>query len=233
MSAPDDPLARLAGERIAVVSVRAGFHAALDDLGSRLADAAESVAESVVPVTAALLTDDERRLPAWWDRQDALRVTCRRIEDDGFGLLARESPVAGDLRQVVAIVRSSGHVHRSVELLGHVARSSRWMDPTRLAPGLQALVHEIAEVSSKVFEGAADAWREADSLRAVDLDQADDAVDELQRRLHDALVDGGCSTGEAVSLALIARYLERIADHGVALAREQTYAMTGERLDDS
>ena len=69
-----------------------------------------------------------------------------------------------------------------------------------------------------------------DALAANELEDADDQVDLLQKVLLTDLYTGEQSVEEAVSLALIARYYERIADHGVEIARQVSFVVTGDRV---
>jgi phosphate transport system protein len=77
-----------------------------------------------------------------------------------------------------------------------------------------------------------DAWRRHDPLAATELQVRDDHADLLQKVLLTDIYTGSQSVEESVSLALIARYYERIADHGVEMARQVTYFLTGDRLTD-
>jgi phosphate transport system protein len=148
-------------------------------------------------------------------------------------MLARQQPVASDLRRIVAILRSVADVTRSAYLLRHVAESLTWVHPPSMAADLRRTIGDLGEVSAEVFAGAVTAWATHDALAANELNARDDQVDFLQKALLTELYTGpGQSVEEAVSLALIARYYERVSDHGVEMARHVTYFLTGQRLGD-
>jgi phosphate transport system protein len=232
MSDDADPLEHLASER-GQPETRVEFHAQLAELENRLIEIAEQVAAAITPVTEAFLDADRYGADEWVARDHQLTEACRRQEDACYELLARQSPVAGDLRRIVATLRCTGDVQRSGNLLGHVASSLTWVHPPQLSDELRRIIRELGSVVSTVCHNAVQAWRDTDSLAAVELQDADDQVDLLQKALLTELYTGECSVEEAVSLALIARYYERIADHGVELARAVTYAVTGQRLTDA
>ena len=229
----DDPLDRLVEERATEPAIRTEFRSQLDELEGGLIAAAEQVADAIVPLTTTFLDGDHAAADEWLLRHRQLTRVCRDLEELGYVVLARQSPVAGDLRRVVTVVRASGDVQRTGNLLRHIASSLTWIDPTTLPGGLRRIIEEFGEVVSTIFHGAVEAWRGHDSLAAVELQRLDDRADELQRALLTEIHEGRCSVEEAVSLALIARYYERIGDHGVELGRGVTYAMTGERLMES
>jgi phosphate transport system protein len=227
---PDDPLARLESERRAPAGTRVEFHQQLDACNDRLVAAASVVSEAIVPVTTAFLEADTHAAEEFADAEKQLRETCRDLEETGYLLLARQSPVAVDLRRVVATLRSTGDIERSANLLAHVAESLAWVHPPSMPEELRDLIRQLGSRSSFIFAIAVDAWRRHDPLAAVELSRLDDEVDMLQKVLLTEIYTGKQSVEESVTLALIARYYERIADHGVEMARQVTYFLTGERV---
>ncbi len=229
MSETDDPLERLEQEHAARGTTRVEFQQQLDDLERQLVRAASQVADAIEPVTRALLDADHAAAEGWIRQHHELASACRRLEEAGYVVLARQSPVAGDLRRIVTTLRNAGDVQRTGDLLGHIAGSLRWLDPVALPPAVRELIARFGDVVSGIYHDAVRAWIDRDSLAAVDLQRRDDEADRLQRELLTDLYQGDCSREELVSLARLARYYERIADHGVELARGVTYAQTGER----
>jgi phosphate transport system protein len=91
-------------------------------------------------------------------------------------------------------------------------------------------VAELGRVATAVFRDGVDAWRRRDGLALRELDEADTEVD----RLSDSLLDQAEHLSDAaqlMALGLLARYWERIADHGVSFAQHSTFAVTGERVE--
>ena len=208
---------------------RVAFQHQLDAVESELVAIASQVTDLIIPVTAALLSADERALAEIFDQDAGLDQRCALLEERCFELLARPSPVAGDLRRVVAALRCTADVQRSRDLLRHVAEALAWVYPPSMRPRLRELIAGLGTVSERVFGGAVSAWREHDALAAVELQRLDDEADLLQKTMLRELYAGGQSVEEAVSLALICRYYERIADHGVEIARQLAYVLTGDR----
>ena len=232
MSDADDPLERLQQEHEDRLGTRSEFREQLAELEQQLIQAASRAADAIVPVTVALLDADHDAAADWIRQHHGLATACRALEEAGYVILARQGPVAGDLRRIVTALRNAGDVQRTGDLLRHVASSLQWLDPVALSPTVRSLIAEFGDVVGDIYHGAVQAWRDGDSLAAVDLQRRDDDADRLQRELLTEIHQGRCTLEEAVSLALLARYYERIGDHGVELARGVTYAETGERLTD-
>ena len=228
-----DPLAWLEAERREPGGSRVGFREQLADIDRLLIEAGELVAETVGPITAAFLEADHQAAQAMIARAPRVDRRCSQLEEACYVLLARQSPVGGDLRHVVAVLRSVADVQRSGYLLTHVAESLTWVHPPSMPDELRDTIAGLGAVAEEVFRGGVAAWRDHDALASTELERRDDEADLLQKVLLGTLYTGEQSVEEAVSLALIARYYERVADHGVEMARQVAYFLTGDRPPES
>ena len=229
MTSADDPLEWLESDQRHHGQSRQSFQQQLDAVDLELVATATLVADLIAPVTAAFLEADAHAAGAAIVVDTEVDRRCVLLEEQCFELLARQSPVAGDLRRVVAALRSIADVQRSGDLLRHVAESLAWVHPPSMRDNLREMIGRLGNVSARVFGGAVEAWRQHDALAAVELQRLDDEADLLQKSLLTELYLGGQTVEEAVSLALICRYYERIADHGVEMARQVAYFLTGDR----
>jgi phosphate transport system protein len=166
------------------------------------------------------------------DADKALTRRCTELEEAGYLLLATQSPVATDLRHIIAVLRSVNDVQRTGNLLTHVVESLSWVHPPSLPAELRKQITQLGEVTATMLAAAATAWTDHDALAAEDLERQDDQADLLQKMLLSELYTGTQSIEESVSLGLIARYYERAADHAVELTRHLTFFLTGDRLSD-
>ena len=231
MSDPErDPLARLALEANEQHGSRREFGEQLAEIDRRLIAAADRVRSSIMPITTAWREADAHEARRWAAADVEVDRTCLELEETGYLLLARQAPVAGDLRRVVAVLRCVQDVQRSGDLIRHVAESLTWIHPPSLPEAIREVIRQQGEVADEMFAAAIAAWRTHDGLAANELENADDQADLLQKVLLSELYSGQQSVEESVSLALIARYYERICDHAVEMAREVTYFLTGDRL---
>lgn len=210
-------------------AARPDLDIALTDADKALLQTGRLVCDAIAPMTEAFLTGDAltaQRLVAA-DRE--VDLACRELEERCFTLIATKAPVAGDLRHLVAVLRCTNHILRSGDLLRHVGESLKWIHPPSLPRKMGETVAQMAAVSEELFRGGLESWRRKDALVANELEDRDDQVDLLQKVLLTDLYSGEQGVEDAISLALIARYYERIADHGVEMARQVAFVVTGDR----
>lgn len=230
MGEASDPLTDLERDLAQPHGARHGFQEQLEEADRRLVAVGAAVLEQVRGATTAFLGGDRAGAEEVAARDQAIDRSCLDLEEWCYLLLARQSPVAADLRRVVAILRSVNDLQRSGDLARHVAESHRWAHAPSLPSALRDELGRLAETSSDVFARGLAAWKSHDGLAANELEQLDDRVDLSQKVLLSELYASGAAVEDAVTLALVARYYERIADHGVELARHVAYVLTGDRL---
>lgn len=208
---------------------RPEFDRRMNQLDDAFVSAALSVVEAMPGLTASFLDGDVSAVEDARLMAAVVADGIRRVEDEGFVLLARESPVGRDLRRLVAILRLATDVERSASLLKHVSEAAQHMDARVLPESLRGNIRELAARSADVLRAGIDAWRSRDGSAMDAVDEMDETVDQLQLQLLEAASAGQRDGAEMMVIGLIARYFERIADHGVALAKDATFVVTGER----
>lgn len=208
------------------------------EYAERLAEADEAfvaaalgVAETLPAVLEALLAGDVALAPRLRDTERETRRRCREIEDACFTLLALETPVSRDLRRLVSLLRMVHDVERCASLARHVAEAPEHLDARFLPEDLQRRLRELAVRGFDVYRAGIDAWRRRDALAIHDVARDDRDVDLLRTSLIVAARTAEGSVDDLATLILVGRSVERLADHGVELARQTTFAETGERLD--
>lgn len=210
---------------------RRAFHHDLDAIDDAFVTAGLHVAEALPELSGAFLAGDREVIPHAEALAVATADACEDVDEAGFILLARQAPVSGDLRRLVALLRMTVDVHRSASLLRHACLTLETFDPRFLADPVRSQLEELAMQASDVFAAGMDAWRRRDALAVREVDAQDEDVDELQRVLLRETTRGGDEIGEGMLvLGLLARYYERIADHGVEIARDAAFVATGQRI---
>lgn len=209
--------------------IRVEYQERLDGVDDELVGAALVIAEAFPRITRSFLAGDRGCIEDARSMAADLNERCRRVEDEGFLLLAREAPVSGDLRRLVAMLRLVWAVERSAALLRHVAETTERFDARLLPLQVRQQVEELAVRAAEVFRQGVDAWRLRDGLAITELDRRDAQVDVIAQGLMTRSEEQVDSPADLLMLGLLARYFERIADHGVAFAQHGTFAVTGER----
>ena len=156
------------------------------------------------------------------------------INNKAITLIAKESPVAKDLRRIVVALKISSEVERIADNAVNIAKST-------IHIGKEKHIKEIVDIP-KMMDLALEML--GDSLKAfldedVDLArkcaQKDDKVDEMYGRLVKELMgyiqNSPDHTNQITQLAFVCRYIERLADHSTNIAEHVIYLVTGERYD--
>lgn len=211
--------------------LRGAYAAWLDEIDDELTGAALLVAETMPRITRAVMAADRAVLPEASAASADVRDRCRRVEEQGFLLLAREAPVSGDLRRLVAMLRLVHDAERSGRLMRHVAEGVERLDVRLLPLALRQQLEELADRSLEVYRRGVDAWRQRDALAVHEIDRLDTDVDTLRIGLISCAQELRGAPSEVMVLGLLGRYFERLADHGVAFAQHVTFVVTGERVD--
>lgn len=211
--------------------MRDAYHEELDSIGEALVGMAGLVGSAIERATTAILDADlklaENVIAA--DRKiDGLQ---HDLEAQAIALLARQRPVATDLRIVVTSLRMSADLERAGDLAQHVAKLARLRFPQGAVPhDLQATILEMGRLAQHLMAKAAEVLVSKDVDLALQFEQDDDAMDLLHRTLFQHLMDDRWKHGieTAVDVTLLGRYYERFADHAVSVAKRVVYLVTGE-----
>jgi phosphate transport system protein len=203
----------------------------LDQLAEVLAAMCEQVAAAMEKATRSLLEVD-LQLAEQVISDDVHVDEIRAVaEERAFALLALQAPVATDLRIVVSAIHGAGDVERMGDLALHVAQAARRRHPQPVLPDeVVPYFAEMGRVGVELAKKAADVIRTRDVAAAAQLEEDDDAMDDLHQHMFTVLMDRSWShgVGPAVDITLLARFYERYADHAVAVARRIVYVVTGQ-----
>jgi phosphate transport system protein len=212
--------------------VREQYREELADINSSLVDMADSVGSAMSKATTALLDSDVALADlviAGDEHVDAVRES---IELRCFTLLARQQPVATDLRTITAAMRIVSDLERMGDLAVHVAKLARMRFPDSAVPQeVRPIFLEAGHVAESLVTKTATVIAELDVDAATRLEAEDDLMDQLHRQLFRELLSEDWPHGmeAAIDVTLLGRYYERFADHAVSVARRVVYLVTGER----
>lgn len=210
------------------------FTRELDQVGVDLVQMATHVATAIEQASVALQTADlavaERVIDADVAIDDLERVLDERCVD----LLARQSPVAGDLRLVVTALRMSASIERMGDLARHIAQVARGRYPQRAVPAvLTETFDQMAAAAIEAARSVAELLQSRDVHLASQIEEADDTLDALHRDTFRTMLTqkDELSSQEIVDVTLLGRYYERFGDHAVSVARRVSYLVTGDPAD--
>jgi phosphate transport system protein len=210
--------------------LRSAFQDELDGVTSTLVELSTIVSGAIDKATHALLTAnlaEAEEVIAADDRVDNLQHDLdARIID----IIARQQPVASDLRALVTALRMSADLERMGDMAHHVAKITRLRHPGAAVPSeLLLTIEEMGKVAKLISEKAGLVINSRDIDKALELERDDDEMDKLHRKLFTTLLDDNWAHGTetAIDITLIGRYYERFADHAVSVARRVYFLVTG------
>ncbi|GAB2946116.1 phosphate signaling complex protein PhoU [Micromonospora polyrhachis] len=213
--------------------MRDEFRADLQIVSQLLVDMAEAVRAAMRKATKALLTADRDAAEAVIARDAEVDGLYRQVDDRVYDLLARQAPVASDLRTVVTALQVAADLERMGDLADHVAKTALRRHPSPAVPAeLRGVFTEMAEVADRIAEKIAKVLSRPDADLAAELDRDDDAMDALHRELFAVLLHDDWPYGAetAIDGALLGRFYERYADHAVNAGRQVVYRVTGDTI---
>jgi phosphate transport system protein len=212
--------------------MRDSYHEELDDINACLVEMANSVGSQMSTATTALLDADVALADLVIAGDDAIDATRENIEQRTFTLLARQQPVAGDLRTITTAMRIVSDLERMGDLAAHIAKVARMRFPDHAVPQeVRPAFLEAGNVAELLITKTATVIAKRDVEAARELETDDDAMDRIHRGLFRQLLSDDWPYGieSAIDVTLLGRYYERFADHAVSVARRVCYLVTGER----
>ncbi|CAM5237621.1 MULTISPECIES: phosphate signaling complex protein PhoU [Streptomyces] len=215
--------------------MREAYHEELASIGDALVDMANLVGSAMGRATGALLDADLQVAESVISAEEQVEGLQRDLENRAIAVLARQQPVATDLRVVVSSVRMSADLERCGVLAQHVATLVRRRFPGHAVPqDLRRTILEMGQLAQRLMAQAAEVLVTRDVDAALQMEQDDDRMDELHRMIFQHLLDDRWHHGveTAVDVTLLGRYYERFADHAVSIARRVVFLVTGEHADE-
>ncbi len=216
--------------------MREEFRADLAEVSRTLVAMADGVRVAMRRATEALLTADRDIAEGVIDGDPEIDALFRIVEDKVFDVVARQAPVASDLRLLLTSLHVGGDLERMGDLAEHVARTARRRHPAAVVPTeLAEVFGQMGEVADQLAGKIAKAISALDAVAAAQMERDDDVMDDLHRQLFKLLLGPEWQHGVevAVDTALLGRYYERYADHAVNVGRHVVFLVTGESLRSS
>jgi phosphate transport system protein len=207
------------------------YHEQLDSVGHTLVEMAGLVGAALERATIALLEADLATAEAVIAADDAVDALQRELDLRTLDLIARQQPVAGDLRTLVTSLRMSADLERMGDLARHVAKIARMRYPdTAIPKELSGTIERMGQIGVELAAKIGKVIEGKDVEVARSLETEDDAVDRLHRAVFTALTSAvePYPIETAIDVTLISRYYERFADHAVSVANRLIFLVTGD-----
>jgi phosphate transport system protein len=210
--------------------IRSVFQDELDRVSQSLVDLCEKVADTIQKATQSLLTSDLKLAEEIIASDIAIDDFQHDLDARIIDIVARQQPVASDLRALATALRMSADLERMGDLAHHIAKVTRIRHPQAAVPAeFHQLFESLGRAAEKIARKTAVVIATRDTDMALEIERDDDEIDDLHRQLITALVAPNWKHGveTAVDLTLLGRYYERYADHAVSVSRRVYFLVTG------
>jgi phosphate transport system protein len=211
---------------------RIEFHERLEELEREALATADLTCEALDQATEAVLNGDAELASMVIENDDTIDGRYLEIHQGILSLLARQAPVASDLRLIAALLHVIVHIERIGDLCVNIAK---------LVPLMGEGPPQKEEIMAKVEAAAAQARDQIKQAQlafgtrnlplAEDLVRQDDLIDRLNREVFNSAIEIGGSDPAvrewAAHMMLIARYIERIGDHTVDIGEQSAFVISG------
>jgi phosphate transport system protein len=210
--------------------MREEYRAELAQVAQILVSMAQAARRAMRRATGALLSADQSAAEGVLRDDVEIDRLRAQVEERAFQLLARQAPVASDLRLVVTAMRVAADLERMGDLAGHVAKTALRRVPAFAVPAeLAPVITHMGEVADRIAAKIIQVLETMDASRAAELEHDDDAMDELHRQIFAVILEKTWPYGveHAIDVTLLGRWYERFADHAVNAGRQVIYLVTG------
>jgi phosphate transport system protein len=210
--------------------LRTAFQDELDGVTQTLSELSTLVSGAITQATHALLTADLSEAEAVIAADDRVDEIQHELDARIIDIIARQQPVASDLRALVTALRMSADLERMGDLAHHIAKVTRLRHPGAAVPSeLLLTVEEMGKVARLISDKVGGIINSKDIDKALEVEKDDDEMDLLHRKLFTVLLDPSWPHGieTAIDMTLIGRYYERYADHAVSVSRRIHFQVTG------
>lgn len=200
--------------------LRTRFHAELAEVDARLSELVHFVTEQVAAATEALLRQDQGASVEIDSRKHLADPLYDQVANQVGLLMARQAPMASDLRYLLAVLRAVPELEQSAALASQIARRGAHGIAAHLTPRTRALLTRSGDVVTAMWQELGRDWDERRPTPSDSLAAAGEELDELHTSLTAEVASSSMPASVTMDMALIGRFYERLGDHAINIAEQ-------------
>jgi phosphate transport system protein len=211
--------------------MRVSFQEELDRTEAALQEEGELVLRALRGALNALWERDSELADEVIAFDDEIDSIYFDVEEGIQVLLARQTPVASDLRLVLAMLHSNLHLERMGDYCVTIAKLIKLVSEFEPVPALIDAFADMGARAEGMIRVALDAFANRDLERASSLVELDELIDRANRRVVGQVLAAGSNPERlewGLRMITVSRCLERIGDHAVDIGEQVAYLVTGE-----
>ncbi len=211
--------------------MRVVFQQELHEVQDRLVRIAELVEVAIRDATLAFRTSDVALAESVIDKDSEIDALADGLDELAIAILARQAPVARDLRLIVSALRMSASLERMGDIAEHIAQLARYRFPDKVIPkGLRETFDEMGDIDVKMAGLLTQLLREQDTAIVTKIRDLDDRLDELHASVFEKVLSESFTADRmnVIDATLASRYHERFGDHAVSITKKVLYFLSGD-----
>ena len=209
------------------------FERELTELMDQIEEMSAMIKTDYRNLNEAIQIKDEESIRIIIENNKSFYKMKKQIEDQCLKVITKQQPVATDLRMVSSVLKIVSDMERVGDHAGDIGELI-------LRNGIQELdlfsvhIKGMINAAIELFSNAIDAFLHSDSMAAKQAIEDDDIVDELFNKVKVDIINGlkkeSGKEDEYIDMLMLAKYLEKIGDHGVNIAKWQLFRANGEMM---
>ena len=210
--------------------MRAVFQQELREVQDRLVQIAELVTVAIQQATTAFGTSDVAMAEQVLDSGEQVDQLAAELDELTIDSLARQQPVASDLRLMVGALRMSASLERMADLAQHIAQLARYRYPESAIPqGLRKTFAKMGVIDVQMASKLVELLRDQEQRLIDEIRDLDDTLDELHAKVFEKVLSDKISADATgvVDATLASRYHERFGDHAVNITKQMNFFLSG------
>ena len=211
--------------------MRISLQEELDQLEASLQEEGALVLRALRGCLNALARQDAELADEVIAFDDEVDETYVRIEEGIQSLLARQTPVAIDLRNVLAVLHINLHLERMADYCVTVAKLTKLVHDTPPDPTLTEALEDMGTRAEEMIQAALDSFANRDVESAESLVEMDELIDGANRRVVHQILSLSADPNLrewGLRILLVSRCLERIGDHAVDIGEQTAFLVSGQ-----
>jgi phosphate transport system protein len=213
---------------------RGGFDIELKNLHDDLLRMGSIVEKQIHQSVEALVNQDEKLSDTIIENDDLVDNLEKEIEDKCIKIIARQQPLATDLRNIFTTSKVVTDLERMADHAVDIAKIAKRLTGEKYIKQLID-IPRMAEIVKVMIKGSLDAYVEGSVDKAYEICKMDDKVDAIYRQVFSELLvnmmNNPSHITQATQFLFVCKFLERIADHTTNICEWTIYLVTGEQID--
>jgi phosphate transport system protein len=216
------------------LTVREKFQVELNNLSEKLLELGKLTEVAHESAMESLLNQDNEKALMVIENDNKIDKLEEEINDFAILLIAKQAPVAGDLRRIMAALKIAADLERMADHAVNIAKSTIRIGSEKLIKPLEDIPH-MHRLTIEMLRESLKAYMGQDLPLAKKISEIDDKVDELYGKIIKELLSMMPKQPEYIAqitqLAFVTRYIERTADHATNISESIFYLVKGQHYD--